>query len=114
MAQVQQGTESEVITGSGSIVSTKNPLTASSPDFATVGTSSVLVVSSNSSRKGLIIINTSVNTVSFGIDATAVLNSGITLPPKSVWVMDEYNFTTGAINAIASDVSSNLSIQEFI
>ena len=94
-------------------VSSKVPLTASSPTAATVGTSSGSAVASNANRKGLVLTNTSNNTISFGIGAAAVLNSGITLVPGGTWVMDEYTFSTGTINAIASAVSSNLAIQEF-
>jgi len=109
--------------GTANLISTSNPLpissagtgalTASSPTAATVGTSTAEAVASNSSRQGLVLTNTSNNTISFGIGAAAVLNSGITLPPKSVWVMDEFTFATGAVNAIASSASSNLAIQEF-
>lgn len=92
---------------------TKVALTASSPTSASVGVASAQAVASNSNRKGLVLTNTSTNNISFGIGATAVLNSGITLIPGGVWSMDEYNFATGAINAIAGGASSNLAIQEF-
>lgn len=93
-------------------VSAKSPLTASSPTFATVGVASGAAVASNASRKGLVLVNTSTAVISFGIGAAAVLNSGITLLPYGVWVMDEHTFTTAAINAIASAAASNLSVQE--
>lgn len=95
------------------LVSTKSALTASSPTFATVGITSASAVAANSSRKGLVLINTSNNTISLGLGATAVLSSGITLTPGGVWEMDENTFTTAAINAIASAASSNLAIQEY-
>lgn len=95
------------------IVSSKNALTASSPTFATVGVASASAVAANSSRKGLVLINTSSNTISLGFGAAAVLNSGITLAPGSIFVMDEYLYNTSAVNAIASSASSNLSIQEY-
>jgi hypothetical protein len=94
-------------------VSTKTPLTASSPTFATVGVASSLVVPSNAARKGLALINTSTNNISFGIGVAAVMGSGITLTPNGVWEMDEFTFSTAAINAIASLAGSNLAIQEF-
>lgn len=94
-------------------VSTKTPLTAASPTFATVGMSSAQVISSNASRKSLVLINTSTNDISFGIGTSAVLYSGITLKPNGVWESDEYSYVTSAINAIASGASSNLSIQSF-
>lgn len=98
---------------SDSVVSSKIALTASSPTFATVGTGSAQAVASNASRKGLILVNTSVNVISVGIGATAVLNSGITLKPGGSWNMDEYSYSTAVINCIASLGSSNLAIQEF-
>jgi hypothetical protein len=92
---------------------TKVALTPASPTAATVGITSASAVASNASRKGLILTNTSSSVISFGLGTTAVLNSGITLNPGGVWVMDEYTFCTSAVNAIASVASSNLAIQEF-
>lgn len=99
---------------SGTVVSTKTPLTGSSPTFASVGVISAQVVASNSNRKGLVFVNTSTTErISFGIGSNpAVLDSGITLTPYGVWNADEYNYVTSAINAIASN-TANLSIQEF-
>ena len=95
-------------------VSTKTPLTGATPTFATVGITSAQVLAANTNRKGFVFVNTSANNISFGIGANAaVLGSGITLTPNGVWVSDEYNFTTSAINAIASGAGSNLTVQEF-
>lgn len=93
---------------------TPTALTASSPASASVGVTSGQVVAANASRKGLVLINTSIGNVSFGLGANAVLNNGITLTPFGVWVMDELTFFTGAINAIGSVGSQNLAIQEFV
>lgn len=102
------------ITVTGTI-STKTPLTGAAPTAATVTGSSSQVVAANASRKGLILTNTSSDTLSFGIGANnAVLNSGIVLPPYGVWEADEYSYVTSAINAISTGTSSNLSIQEFM
>lgn len=96
-------------------VSTKTPLTASVPTTATVGVSSAQAVASNASRKGLVIVNLSSNTISLGFGSNnAVLNSGITLTTLgSVYEMSEYDYTTSSINAIASSGGSVISIQEF-
>jgi hypothetical protein len=90
-------------------------LTPLSPTFATVGVASTQIATTNTNRKGIVLTNTSVNKVSFGLaNAPAVLNSGITINASGgVWVMDQFTFTTGAINAIASGASSNVTIQEF-
>lgn len=88
-------------------------LTPASPTFATVGVTSASAVAANANRRGLVLVNTSANRISFGLGATAVLNRGITLTPFGIWVMETFEFTTGAINAIASAASSNLAIQEF-
>lgn len=94
-------------------VSTKFALTASAPTFATVGTSSASAVAANASRKGLTLVNTSANRISLGFGATAVLDRGITLYPGGSFFMDEYSYSTAAINAIASAAASNLAVQEF-
>lgn len=101
------------VTNTVTVNVSKTALTASSPTAATVGVASAQAVASNSSRKGLILVNTSANYISLGLGATAVLNSGITLAPYGTFVMDEFCFTTGAVNAIASAASSNLAIQEY-
>lgn len=89
-------------------------LTPAAPTSATVGVTSALAVAANTSRKGLVLTNTSNNTISLGFGANAaVLNSGITLTPNGVWVLDEFTYTTQAVNAIASGATSNLSIQEY-
>lgn len=94
-------------------VSTKRDLAPSSPTFATIGATTTAAVAVNADRKGLILTNTSANTISIAFGVAAVLNSGITLPQNGVFKMDEYSFCTEAVNAIASSGSSNLAIQEF-
>ncbi len=94
-------------------ISSKTTLTPSSPTASTVGVASAQAVAANASRKGLILTNTSINTISLGLAAAAVLNSGITLYPGGSFSIDEYSFVIGAINAIASAASSNLTVQEF-
>lgn len=95
-------------------VSTKNVLTGSAPSAASVGVVSAAVVAANAARKGLVLTNTSLGTISLGLDGNAaVLNSGITLNARGgTWVMDEYTYTVGAITAIAAIAASNLAIQE--
>jgi hypothetical protein len=89
------------------------PLTASAPNTTSVGVGSGQVVAANANRKGLVLTNLSVNNISFGIGVNAVIGNGITLTPNGVWEMDQFTFSTAAINAIASGASSNLAIQEF-
>lgn len=92
----------------------KTALTAASPAAATVGVATAEAVAAAATRKGLILVNTSNNWISIGIGVDAVLYSGITLAPLGgSWQMDEYCFSTAAINAIASAASSNLAIQQF-
>lgn len=94
-------------------VSTRLALTGSAPSAASVGVSSGVVIAANSSRRGLVLTNTSNNVVSFNIaGGSAVLREGITLYPGGNWDMDEFTFTTSAINGIASAASSNIAIQE--
>lgn len=98
------------------MVSTKTPLTPSTPATATVTGTSTQVVAVNSNRKGLAIINLSSDVISFGFASdAAVLNHGITLTQLgSVYEMSEYDYTTDAVNAISSGTSSVISIQEFV
>lgn len=86
--------------------------TPTTPSTYTATGSSTLMLAANSTRKGLVVINLGTVNVSFGCGTTAILNSGITLLPNGTWVMDQYTFTTTAINVIAGG-SSILSIQEY-
>lgn len=106
-------TAAVVAVSPGTPISTKTSLTASSPTAVSVGVATTAAVASNATRKGLCLVNTSINTISLGIGVSAVLNSGITLYPGGSWCMEEYNFSTAAVNAIASAAASNLSVQEF-
>lgn len=80
---------------------------------ATVGVASAQILASNTNRKGLILVNTSNNVISLGFGSAAVLNSGVTLAAGGIFSMDEYSFSTAAVNAIASMATSNLAIQEY-
>lgn len=104
----------DVNVGNSPTVKTKTPLTASAPAAASVGVASAQAVAANANRTGLTLVNTSDNTISLGFGATAVLNSGITLLAGASWAMNEYSFTTAAVNAIAGAASSNLAVQEFV
>lgn len=93
----------------------KTALTPSAPAAGAVGTTSNQLVAANSNRKGLILTNThATQTVSLGLGATAVANSGIILGPGGVWAMGEFDFTTVAVNGIASGAATNVAIQEFV
>jgi hypothetical protein len=96
-------------------VSTKTALTPSAPTAVSVGVTSGTVLAANANRKGLCLINTSLNYISLGFGSAAVLYSGITLNPwgGSYW-MSEYDFTTGIVYGIASGASSNLGVQEYV
>lgn len=91
----------------------KVDLAPASPTAASVGVASAQAVAANANRKGLVLVNTSANTISLGFGSAAVLNNGITLYPSGVYEMDEYTFDLGAVNAIASAAASNLAIQEY-
>ena len=106
----------DVLTATQAILAelgTGTPHTAASPTFATVGTSSGTVLAANASRKGLVLVNTSINIIYLSFGVTAVVNSGITLTPYGSFVMDELTLSTAQINGIASGASSNLAIQEY-
>jgi len=94
-------------------VSTKTPLTPSSPVAVLVGVASTQILSANSNRKGGRLVNTSNVRVSLGFGSPAVLDSGITLYPTGSFNMDEYDFNILVINGIASAAASNVGVQEF-
>lgn len=101
-------------TNSIGLVTTKTPLTANAPFQVSAGVTSGVFLASNSVRKGMCAVNVSNATVSFNaVAGSAVLNSGITLYPGGTWCMDEFTFTTSAINIIAGAASSVVSGQEF-
>lgn len=96
------------------LASSKTDLVPAAPAAAAVGVASAQVVAANANRKGLVLVNTSLARISLGFGSPAVLDSGITLfPSGGTFEMDEWTFDTGAVNAIASLVASNLAIQEY-
>ena len=86
---------------------------AAVPITATVGTSSIQILSANSKRSGLSVVNVSRNTISLAFGHPAILNGGITLLSGAAFGMDQFLFTTQAMNAIATAPGSILSVQEF-
>lgn len=103
--------------GSLPVTQTKVALTAMSPATAIVTGSSALMVASNGNRKGLILTHLgSSGPVSLSFGATtnlAILNGGLSLTAGTRWTMDDYAFTTSAINAIAQASGPTISIQEW-
>lgn len=92
----------------------KVALSPQPPTSVSVGTSTGEVLAANSSRKGLIITNTSTTaTVSLAFGISAQLNKGLTLLPGATWNMGEYDFTTAQVQGIASAAATNVSVQEF-
>lgn len=90
------------------------PKAPAAPTAATVGAASSQIVAVNKARTGLVIINTSANTVSLGLGQAAVLNSGITLNASGgTFEMDSFTYTTSPVFAIASGAGSNVAIQEY-
>lgn len=97
------------------VVSTKTALTPAAPANATVGVASAEAVAARTTRKGLVLVNTSANWIFLGFGANAaVVNKGISLSPNGgSWTMDEHTFTRQAVNAIAEAGGSNLGVQEY-
>lgn len=100
---------------SGNLITvSKIALTPSAATAVSVGVASTSLVAANASRKGLIVTNISANKISLNLlGGAAVLNTGITLFPGWIWEMDEFSFTTNAIDAIASVAATVITIQEF-
>jgi hypothetical protein len=112
--RVVLATDQPALTTPMPVAITKTDLTPSAPTAASVGVASAQVVAANANRKGLVLVNTSTNRISLGFGSAAVLDSGATLMASGgTYNMGEYDFDLGAVNAIASGASSNLSIQEY-
>lgn len=88
-------------------------LTPASPTTFSTGVASATAVAFNANRKGLVLTNTSNARISIAFGVAAVLNSGITLYPGGIFVMDDQLFTTASVSAIASVAASGLAIQEY-
>ncbi len=90
------------------IVTTTTPsaYTDGGPTVFTVGVASASLFVTLGVIKELYFKNTSVNTISLGFNATAVLGSGVTLARGEVFIKDTP--FTGQINAIASGAGSTL------
>jgi len=101
---------SQTVSGNVNIVTTT---TALSPSSYTVNTASVLILASNTNRKGLILTNAGNNLVSLGFGNVAVANAGVTLYPGGTFNMDAYSFTTSNVNAIAVVAGTVVGIQEW-
>lgn len=89
-------------------------LTRKTAASVTVTAALTAVLNETPGRTGLRITNTNASErVSLGLDADAVLDTGLTLMAGCTWNMDQFDFTTKRISAIASGGSVKLSIQEF-
>jgi len=70
-------------------------------------------VAANDGRSALVITNTGSQNVFLNIGAAAEVDKGIYLSALGgTWVMDSTTFSQGAINAITSTSTTNLSIYE--
>lgn len=121
-AQTNGTQKTQIVDGAGVVISstsnsldvnTKVALTANTPGSVSVGVTSVGVLSANASRTGGVFTNTSAAIIYIGIGQNALTGKGITLYPGGTWYMDEYSFSTAAINAIATVAASVLDFQEF-
>ncbi|KKM92956.1 hypothetical protein LCGC14_1213200 [marine sediment metagenome] len=116
MGVVQTGIPGVTADGAGNmnVAESLTALLGLAPASASVGVASAEVVAANADRTGLVLLNLSKSSISFGLEgAPAVLNSGITLLTGGAWTMDKGNFTLGAITAISDKAVQELAIQEF-
>jgi hypothetical protein len=87
---------------------------ANAPTFATVGTTSSEIIAANIDRKGLVLVNDSTKICYLAFGDTAVIGRGIRLNANGgSFTMQESTFTTQSVNAIATYINSNMTIQEF-
>jgi len=94
----------------------KTDLGAAAPTAAAVGVASGVILAANAARRGGTLRNLSTGgqRVSLAFDgAAAVLDSGVTLFPQDAFSLEAFDFTTGAIAAIASAAAGAVAIQEW-
>lgn len=78
-----------------------------------VGVGPVVVVGKNTKRKGLIILNGSSQTITLGFGNIPTIYEGGTLYPGGTFNMNEFDFFTGDVYAVATGPNGLLMIQEF-
>lgn len=118
MDNVQVGAHTWATEDTGSEVQSQRvnlriPLTPLAPASAVVGLASNVAVAANAGRKGLILTNTSLATISLGFGFPAVAGKGVVLLPGSSYNMNEWDFNKLVVNAISTAANSNLAVQEY-
>ena len=87
-------------------------INATTPTSIAVGTTSGTAIVENINRVGLVLVNTSANTMFLAFGTAATLNAGIVLTPNGgSWSMDEYAYSNQQVNAVSFATGSNLAIQ---
>ena len=85
------------------------------PTFVAVGTSTTVILASNTSRLGAVLVNDGNKDIYLGIGAAAVVGSGILLNSGGgAYEINLTNLTTQAINGISTGGGSNLTVHEAI
>ena len=102
------GTDADPFIPQISAITTVNEVTSITNFNVSVGSSNTQVLTANSSRKLLILVNDSDEDIYIALGATAILNSGIRLNKKGgSLTLDDPKYT-GIVNAICSSGSKNL------
>lgn len=89
---------------------------ASAPTNVLIGVTDTTAVAENNNRVGLVLTNISGSTMYLALmGMRSTLHAGIVLLPSGGnWSMDEYNWNTSQVNAIAHSAGNILCVQEFI
>jgi hypothetical protein len=102
------GTDADPFIPQISAITNVNEVTSITNFNVSVGSSNTQVLTANSSRKLLILVNDSDEDIYIALGATAILNSGIRLNKKGgSLTLDDPKYT-GIVNAICSSGSKNL------
>ena len=102
------GSDSDPFVPEINAITTADEITSITNFNVSVGSSSTQVLSANSSRKLLILVNDSDQDIYIALGATATLNSGIRLNKKGgALTIDDPKYT-GVVNAICLNGSKNL------
>jgi len=94
-----------------SIVPTRTPTTTNVSSSAT----SVTVLASNASRRGMSFWNNSTATLYLSASGTAtVANAMFAVPPQGLLILDQQLIFTGAITGIWSAANGSVNVTEFV
>lgn len=100
------------ISSSSSSTNTPDSFSAGTPGQIDIGITSIQVFAANPNRKYVYISNNTQNTIFIQYSNPAVLNTGIKIPPNTLYTIETNNLWLGIVNAIGNQTSTLIDIFE--